>query len=71
MGSGISLNKDQVIFIIKRELAETLNKNHTLRPRYDENGYEIHYGFADEEELIDMFNEIDMYRRKELRIGLK
>jgi hypothetical protein len=52
MGSGISLSKEQVVGIIKRELRNDFNIKQYNKPLYDENGYEIYYDFTDEANYI-------------------
>ena len=47
MGSGISLNKKQVIFIIKRELEKEFYEKQYNKDIYC-NGYLIYYDFQDE-----------------------
>ena len=69
MGSGISLNKDQLVQIIERDLHANLDEYHYSRPRYTEDGVEIFYGFDDEEELNMILKEINMFRRRERRLG--
>jgi hypothetical protein len=64
MGSGISLNRDQIVMLIERDCKIKIQEKHDLRPRYTADGYEIFYGFDDEEELDFILNEIKKYRLK-------
>jgi len=64
IGSGISLHKDQIIYIIERDLKIKLDKKHALRPKYTADGIEIFYGFDDEEDLEFILNAIKKYRLK-------
>jgi len=69
MGSGISLSKDQVIYIIKRDLRSDFLIRENMKPKFTEDGVEIYYDFSDEANLIKDITEIDMFRRKEFRLG--
>jgi hypothetical protein len=71
MGSGISLSKDQVIYIIKRDLRSDFLIRENMKPKFTEDGVEIYYDFSDEANLIKDITEIDMFRRKEFRLGYK
>jgi hypothetical protein len=68
MGSGISLNKDQIIHIIKRDLEIEFNNNENEKPRFTDDGYEIHYDYSDEVDLNDIIRTLNMYRRREKQI---
>jgi len=51
MGSGLSLNDNQVAFIIERDMKKHLNYEQSIRPRFTDDGYEIFYDFSDEVNL--------------------
>ena len=51
MGSGISLTKEQIKDIVKRELEETFYVSENLKSKCDEYGKDIYEDFSDEEEL--------------------
>ena len=60
MGSGISLSKEQIVHIIKRELTKEFyekqnNKNITC------DGCLIYYDFSDEVEYNNMLKKLDKY----------
>jgi hypothetical protein len=63
MGSGLSLNKDQVIEIIKRDLYNELYKSQNSRPRFTKCGYEIFYDYSDEVSLKEIVLTIEKYRK--------
>lgn len=65
MGSGISLNKDQVIEIIKRDLYKEFSDHQQQRPKFTNCGYEIFYDFSDEVQLNKLILSIDKYRKWE------
>ena len=48
MGSGIAITKQQVIYIVKRELTETFEHAEMTRERVDSDGYTIPETFEDE-----------------------
>lgn len=52
MGSGLSLNKQQVISIIKRDLKIDFEEKESSRCPYDEYGYIAYETFDDEEKYI-------------------
>jgi hypothetical protein len=66
MGSGISLNKEQLIQIIKRELRFQLNENQSMRPRFTDDGYEIFYDYSDEVDLSKLIEQIEVFRDGEV-----
>lgn len=61
MGSGISLNRSQIIFIIKREMEKEFNEKQYIKPIYDNNGYIMYETFDDEEFYIKKLKELDKY----------
>ena len=70
MGSGISLTKDQVIIILKREIYNEYLEIHNSRQIFTDDGYEIYYDYSDEVELNEKLKLIDIFRRKELRLEI-
>ena len=56
MGTGLSLNRDQIIMLIERDLKIKIQVNHDVRPRFTKEGYEIFYGFDDEAEMEFLLN---------------
>lgn len=67
MGAGITLNKEQIIRLIHRELQHRLHENQTHRPRFTDDGYEIFYDFSDEVDLSNLLEEVQSFRDKEIR----
>lgn len=61
MGSGISLNKEQIILIIERELDKEYNKTVNNICQYTDNGYFIYETFDHESEYI---NKIKILRKE-------
>ena len=66
MGAGISLNKEQIIRLIKRELQNQLHENQSMRPRFTDDGYEIFYDFSDEVSLSKLLEQVQMFRDREI-----
>ena len=60
MGSGISLNKQQIIFIIKREMEKEFYEKQYGKPLYYD-GYIIHETFDDEEFYLKKLRELEIY----------
>ena len=58
MGSGISLNKAQIIEITKRELIKEFNLKEQYRDMYCD-GYLIYYDFEDEYKLNKKINKLN------------
>ena len=58
MGSGISLDKKQVIFIVKRELEKEFYKKQNNKDIYYD-GYLIYYDFQDEVNYNNLLKKID------------
>ena len=63
MGSGISLNKKQVIFIVKRELEKEFYKKQNNKDIYCD-GYLIYYDFHDEVNYNNLLKKIDNELKK-------
>jgi hypothetical protein len=61
MGSGISLNKNQIIHIIKRDIKKSFYDDQSKRIRYTDDGYEIFYDFSDEVLYMNKLKEIDRF----------
>jgi hypothetical protein len=61
MGSGLSLNHQQVVDIIKRDLISLLNEEQINRPRFTDDGYEIFYDFSDEVNLKNKIKELQRF----------
>jgi hypothetical protein len=64
MGSGISLSKEQIVDIIKRELRNDFNFKQNNKPLYDNNGYEIYYDFSDEANYIKTLKQLHDFTKK-------
>jgi hypothetical protein len=64
MGSGISLSKEQLVDIIKRELRNDFNIKQNSKPLYDDNGYEIYYDFTDEANYIKTLKQLHYFIKK-------
>ena len=68
MGSGISsLTKEEIVFIIKRDLKKELDDYTNTREVCCE-GYEIYYDFSEEVNHNDTIKKIDKFVRKELEL---
>jgi hypothetical protein len=61
MGSGISLNKNQIIHIIKRDIKRCFYDDQNNRIRYTDDGYEIFYDFSDEVLYMNKLKEINRF----------
>lgn len=61
MGSGLSLNHQQVVDIIKRDLISLLKEEQINRPRFTDDGYEIFYDFSDEVNLKNKIKELQRF----------
>ena len=64
MGSGISLNKQQVVTIIKRDLKFVFEEKESLRCPYDEYGYIAYESFDDEEKYIKQIRQLNQVLEK-------
>jgi hypothetical protein len=65
MRSGISLSKDHLIQLIKRDLNIDFNNSQYLRPKYTDDGYEIFYDYTDEVKLNRLFEDLNSFRNRE------
>jgi len=59
MGSGLSLNKQQVVAIIKRDLKIEFEEKESLRCPYDEYGYIAYECFDSEEKYIKHIRQLN------------
>lgn len=66
MGSGISITKQQVIEIIKRELNEAFEYEERMREKTDEYGYAIPETFDKEMEYRNTLRKLDRFIQEEL-----
>jgi len=64
MGSGLSLNKEQVVHIIKRDLKFVFEEKEALRCPYDEYGYIAYESFDDEEKYIKQIRQLNQLLEK-------
>jgi hypothetical protein len=64
MGSGLSLNKQQVVHIIKRDLKFLFEENEALRCPYDQYGYIAYESFDDEEKYIKQIRQLNQLLEK-------
>ena len=67
MGSGISLNKNQIITIIKRNMIDEFELIENTKPKYTYDGYEIYYDFTNEYNLTQKIKMLDKIQ-KNLRV---
>jgi len=66
MGSGISITKQQVIEIIKRELNDAFECEERMREKTDEYGYAISETFDKEMEYRNTLRKLDRFMQEEL-----
>jgi hypothetical protein len=64
MGSGISLNNNQVIEIVKRDLIKNFNDNESNKNIYSDDGYIIYYDFNEEIVLKNTLKLLEQYNSK-------
>ena len=65
MGSGISLSKEHVVQLIKRDLRKEFYDSQQNRPIYTDDGYEIYYDFTDEANYSKMVKKLNDFRLQE------
>ena len=64
MGSGISLSKQQIVDIIKREMSAEFYQSQSIKTRFTEDGVEIPETFDDEEEFYRKIRQVDTFCRR-------